>query len=159
MSSRGRRRWSAPTESCFSSMATSRSTAGFLSACTVEWTHRQRRSRLSSGPYAPHLKCASILVPSLLTFGFPIAAPRTSPPLSAGCATSLRNTVGRAIAWSSPRTTPATVCLWHSRLGVVSKQEGASDYLADSGFRIRDKTGEEPTKGGGAEVKKRWIVL
>ena len=113
MSSRGRRRWSAPTESCSSSMATSRSTAGFLSGCTVEWTHQQRRSRLSSGPCAPHLRCARILVPSLSTFGFQIAKPPTGPPSSTGCATSLRNTVGRAIAWSSPRTTPATVYLWH----------------------------------------------
>jgi len=48
--------------------------------------------------------------------------------------------VGRAIAWSSPRTTPATVYLWHWGLGALSKQEGASDYPADSGFRIRDKT-------------------
>jgi len=52
----------------------------------------------------------------------------------------LRNTVARAIAWSSPRTTPVTVYLWHWRLGALSKQEGASDYPADSGFMITDRT-------------------
>ena len=64
-------------------------------------------------PLCPHLRCLETLVPSLWTFGFQIAKPPTGPPSSRGCATSLRNTVGRAIAWSFPRTTPATVCLWH----------------------------------------------
>ena len=91
-------------------------------------------------PLCPHSRCARIPVPPLSTFGFRIAKPPTSPPSSTGCATSLRNTVCRAIAWSSPRATPATVCLWHSWLGALSKQEGASDYPDD---RVQDRSKQQ----------------
>ena len=106
-----------------------------------------------SGLCAHHSRCARMPVPPLSRFGGRIARPPTSPPSSTGCATSLRNTVGRAIAWPSPRATPATVCLWHSGLSALSRQEGGSEYPDDSGSRSIETgdssiTGEEPTRRG-----------